>query len=113
MTTFGTGKGIVRDANNNDAEGFRLINWGVLAIGENIEFGHTVRYAMSTGVGANNSDDDSFSAVIRPLYKWDKRMRTILEIGGFVETINNQDGAGGKFTVAQAWVPQVGFLVAS
>ena len=36
-------------------------------------------------------------------------MRTILEIGGFVETINNQDGAGGKFTVAQAGVPQVGF----
>ncbi|ULN63639.1 carbohydrate porin [Vibrio gigantis] len=109
MTTFGTGKGIVRDANNNDADGFRLINWGVLAIGENIEFGHTVRYAASSGVGANNSDDESFSAVIRPLYKWDKRMRTILEIGGFVETIDNQDGAGGKFTVAQAWVPQVGF----
>ena len=29
--------------------------------------------------------------------------------GGFVETINNQDGAGGKFTVAQAGVPQVSF----
>ncbi len=75
---------------HNDADGFRLINWGVLEIGENIEFGHTVRYAASSGVGAN-SDDESFSAVIRPLYKWDKRMRTILEIGGFVETIDNQD----------------------
>ncbi|MCZ8487445.1 carbohydrate porin [Vibrio lentus] len=62
------------------------------------------------GVGANNSDDDSFSAVIRPLYKWDKRMRTILEIVvALLKLSITKDGAGGKFTIAQAWVPQVGF----
>ncbi len=48
-------------------EGFDWLT-GVLAIGENIEFGHTIRYAMSTGVGANNSDDDSSVRFIqRPL----------------------------------------------
>ncbi|GMM88221.1 maltoporin [Vibrio fortis] len=109
MTTFGTGSNLVRDENNNNAEGFRLINWGVVSIGDNIEFGHTVRYAYATDVGANNTKDESFSAVIRPLYKWDEKMRTVLELGGFVEKINNQDGAGGKFTVAQAWVPKTGF----
>ncbi|MGF1709070.1 maltoporin LamB [Vibrio kagoshimensis] len=109
MATFGTGKGIVRDVGNNNAEGFRIINWGVVSIGDNIEFGHTVRYASASDVGSNNSDDESFSAVIRPLYKWDERMRTVVEIGGFVENINNKDGAGSKFTLAQAWVPQVGF----
>ncbi len=101
MTTFGTGKGIVRDANNNDAEGFRLINWGVLAVGENIEFGHTVRYAMSTGVGANNSDDDSLALSFVRFTSGISVCVPSLKLAEFVETINNQDSAGGKFTVAQ------------
>ncbi|MDF2153535.1 maltoporin LamB [Vibrio sp. CAU 1672] len=109
MTTYGSGKGIVRDASNNDAEGFRIINWGVVNIGENIELGHSVRYAAATDVDGTDTDDSTFSVVVRPVYKWNKRMRTLLEIGGFSETINDQDGAGSKFTVAQAWVPQSGF----
>lgn len=109
MTTYGTGKGLVRNADNNNAEGFRVINWGVVSIGDDVEFGHTIRYAAASDVGSNNSSDESFSAVIRPLYKWDEKMRTVVEIGGFVESIDNQDGAGSKFTLAQAWVPKVGF----
>lgn len=104
-----TGRGLVRDTNNNDAVGFRLINWGTFSIGEHIELGHTVRYTASTDVGTDNSDDRSVSLVLRPLYKWDQHRRTIIEIGGVVETINNQQSGGGKFTLAQAWVPQVGF----
>ena len=34
----------------------------------------------------------SFSAVIRPLYKWDKRMRTILEMVGLLEPLITKMG---------------------
>lgn len=109
MTTYGSGKGIVRDASNNDAKGFRLINWGVVSIGENIELGHSVRYAAATDVDGTDTDDSTFSVVVRPMYKWDDRMRTVLELGTFSETINDKDGAGTKFTIAQSWVPKPGF----
>ncbi|KJY70722.1 maltoporin [Vibrio coralliilyticus] len=109
MTTFGHGNGLVRDAANNDAKGYRLINWGVVSVGDKIEFGHSIRYAAATDVDGTATDDSTFSVVVRPLYKWTDRMRTILEIGGFSEKINNVDSAGSKFTVAQAWVPKAGF----
>lgn len=109
MTTFGHGNGLIRDAANNDAEGFRIINWGVLSLGNNIEFGHSIRYAAATNVDGTDTNDSTFSAVVRPVYKWTEQMRTIVEIGGFTETINTVDSAGSKFTLAQAWVPKSGF----
>ncbi|PKH07451.1 maltoporin LamB [Moritella sp. Urea-trap-13] len=109
MTTFGHGNGLVRDAANNDAEGFRVINWGVLSVGDNIEFGHSIRYAAATNVDGTDTDDSTLSVVIRPMYKWNDLMRTIVEVGGFTETINDIDSAGSKFTIAQAWAPRSGF----
>ncbi|WP_017222135.1 maltoporin LamB [Moritella dasanensis] len=109
MTTYGHGNGLVRDAANNDAEGFRVINWGVLSVGDNIEFGHSIRYAAATNVDGTDTDDSTLSVVIRPMYKWNDLMRTIVEVGGFTETINDIDSAGSKFTIAQAWAPRSGF----
>lgn len=109
MTTFGHGNGLIRDAANNDAKGFRLINWGVVSVGDSIEFGHSVRYAAATDVDGTDTNDSTLSAVVRPLYKWTDRMRTVLEVGAFSETINDVDSAGSKLTVAQAWVPKSGF----
>lgn len=109
MTTYGHGNGLVRDVANNDAEGFRVINWGVLSVGDNIEFGHSIRYAAATNVDGTDTDDSTLSVVIRPMYKWNDLMRTIVEVGGFTETINDIDSAGSKFTIAQAWAPRSGF----
>ena len=109
MTTYGSGKGIDRDASNNDAEGFRIINWGVVTLSDKVELGHSIRYAAATDVDGTDTDDSTLSVVVRPTYKWTDMMRTVVEIGGFTETINDVDGAGSKFTVAQAWVPKAGF----
>ncbi|MCD9500447.1 carbohydrate porin [Photobacterium carnosum] len=109
MTTYGYGNGLVRNAANNDATGLRIINWGVVSLGNNIELGHSVRYAAATNVSGTDTDDSTFSVVIRPMYKWTKRMRTVLELGTFTETINDLDSSGSKFTIAQSWVPQSGF----
>ncbi|WP_019615795.1 carbohydrate porin [Psychromonas ossibalaenae] len=109
MTGYGSGNGIKRDVNDNDASGYRIINWGVISLSDDIEFGHSVLFAAAGDVDGTDTDDTLFSAVARPMYKWTEKMRTIVEVGGFTQTINDIDGAGSKFTVAQAWVPQVGF----
>ncbi len=109
MTNYGSGNGVVRDVNDNDAEGFRIINWGVVSLGDNIEFGHSVLYAQASDVDGTATDDTIFSVVARPMYKWNKKLRTIVEVGGFTQTINDVDAGGSKFTLAQAWVPHTGF----
>lgn len=109
MTTFGQGNGLVRDSANDDAKGYRVINWGVMSLSDDFEFGHSIRYAAASDVDGTDTDDSSLSVVVRPVYKWTEKMRTVLEVGGFTETLNDVDGAGSKFTIAQAWVPKAGF----
>jgi maltoporin len=109
MTGYGSGNGVIRDADDNDASGYRLINWGVLSLSENIELGHSVFIAGASEVDGTDTNDTLLSIVARPMYKWNDQMRTIVEIGGFTQTINDVDGAGSKYTLAQAWVPQAGF----
>ncbi|OWO69764.1 maltoporin, partial [Vibrio cholerae] len=68
----------------NDASGFRLLNWGVINLGENWEMGHQLAYLAGSdiggqfgGDGANKNtytgksfDIDQYSVVVRPMYKW-------------------------------------------
>lgn len=105
MATYGGGGWFGREKDNNDANGYRLINWGVTGLGDAIEVGHVAMFAQ-----ANDTDDGditAYNAVVRPMYKWDENMRTILEAGYFADEVKN-DGkttksAGSKFTLAQAW----------
>ncbi|MFW7524441.1 maltoporin LamB [Vibrio ostreicida] len=102
----------------NDASGFRLINWGVINLGEHWEMGHQLAYLGGSDIGGTDSDSnftnntfdiDQFSVVVRPMYKWNDTMRTTFEVGvNQGEKINasgtaTEDFGNTKLTVAQGW----------
>ncbi|WP_281258260.1 maltoporin [Photobacterium lipolyticum] len=96
------GAGHYFNATSDDGvDGFRIINWGVVAPSESWEIGHQVVYASTS---YDSRDDHTIlNAVVRPMYKWNDTMRTIFEGGHFIEEDNNVDKSGSKLTVAQAW----------
>ncbi len=106
---YGAGSWTSQDGASGD--GFRIINWGVLPVGDKVEFGHQLVYGQSNDVtidGVAGSDADTFSVVVRPMYKWDEIQKTILELGYYHDTKDlkgqdSQDRDGQKYTIAQAW----------
>ncbi|WP_323978329.1 carbohydrate porin [Aeromonas veronii] len=102
----GSGSGL--QANAESGDGFRLINWGVLPVGDKVEFGHQIIYAQANGLEKDTKDVDTFSIVARPMYKWNDVMKTIVELGYFKDNekvTNKADKSteGSKYTIAQAW----------
>ncbi|MBC7002370.1 maltoporin [Photobacterium sp. BZF1] len=105
LSYYGDGSWYGAEAESG-AAAYRLINWGVVGLGSDWEIGHQLYWASSIDdVEANQTDDiTSFSAVVRPTYKWDANHKTLFEAGYF----DNQYADGGKasgqkFTIAQAW----------
>ncbi|MDA9556549.1 maltoporin LamB [Vibrio sp.] len=89
---------------NNDAVGYRLLNWGVVSVGENWEVGHQLAYLTGEDLGASGAERDQISVVARPMYKWNDTMRTIFEAGYTAgEETDGSDFGNMKATVAQAW----------
>ncbi|MBL1417164.1 MAG: maltoporin [Moritella sp.] len=103
MAALGAGAWFDRSGEQNDATGYRVINWGVVSFGDNIEVGHQLMYANSADVGLAKEEHELFSAVVRPMYKWNQNMKTILELGVFSESKGTEDKGGSKVTIAQAW----------
>ncbi|MGF1722045.1 maltoporin LamB [Vibrio kyushuensis] len=117
MATYGGGGWYNRNStDNNDGDGFRIINWGVVGFGESWEVGHTVMYAQggdvvasrdSSGASQGVGDITAYNAVIRPMYKWDDHMKTVFEAGYFADEVKQggttMDSSGSKLTIAQAW----------
>ena len=103
MVQYGSGAWYDRSGDNNDATGFRVINWGVASFGESVELGHQAMFASGSDVSGTDTDDTSYNLVVRPMYKWNQHMRTIVELGTFAETINDIDTGGSKATIAQGW----------
>ncbi|WP_157367665.1 maltoporin LamB [Vibrio coralliirubri] len=119
MSSFGgSGAWYDRSGAQNDASGYRLINWGVMNLGESWEMGHQLAYLAGSDIGGKDSsgnytgqnfDIDQYSAVVRPMYKWNDTMRTVFEAGyNAGEKISDgglakEDFGNAKFTVAQAW----------
>ncbi|MGR5260203.1 maltoporin LamB [Vibrio astriarenae] len=105
MATYGGGGWYYRGEDNNDADGFRIINWGVTGFGESWEVGHTVMYSQASDTA--DGDITAYNAVVRPVYKWDDHMKTIFEAGYYADEVKQsgttEDSAGSKLTVAQAW----------
>ncbi|WP_391091596.1 maltoporin LamB [Vibrio sp. NH-UV-68] len=105
MATYGGGGWYNRSGGNNDADGFRIINWGVTGLGDAWELGHVVMYAQASDT--DSGDITAYNAVVRPMYKWDEHMKTVFEVGYFADETKNSgtttDAAGSKLTVAQAW----------
>ncbi|GAD90786.1 maltoporin [Vibrio halioticoli NBRC 102217] len=94
----------------NDSTGYRLLNWGVISMGDSWEMGHQLAYLAGQDIGDGTGqqyDIDQYSVVVRPMYKWNDTMRTVFE-GGYNagERLGNgstEDFGNAKFTVAQAW----------
>lgn len=105
MATYGGGGWYDRSGDNNDADGFRIINWGVTGFGSSWEVGHTVMYAQSSDT--KDGDITAYNAVVRPMYKWDENMKTVFEAGYYADETKKSgtttDAAGSKLTIAQAW----------
>lgn len=108
---YGAGSGSGLQSNSSSGDGFRLINWGVLPVGDKVEFGHQLIYAQAKDFsewGTQYDDKDTFSAVVRPMYKWNDVMKTIAEVGYFKDNQTQKGGVesssdGAKYTLAQAW----------
>ncbi|MDA0150192.1 carbohydrate porin [Vibrio sp. LaRot3] len=103
MAGLGAGSYFDRSGDNNDANGFRIFNWGVAGLTDNIEIGHNVLFAKSYDVGSAKVEHDLMSVVVRPMYKWNENMRSVLEVGYFTEEKGADKSEGNKVTLAQAW----------
>lgn len=90
------------------ADGFRIINWGVIPMGGKVELGHQLVYGVGNEMWDGNDKWETWSAVVRPMYKWDDYNKTIFEGGYFKDSNKSTSGgkdkdAGYKLTLAQAW----------
>lgn len=116
-TSYDGGSGSGLQVAGDDGDGFRLINWGVLPIGDKVEIGHSIVYGKSNDFsawGTQYDDRDTFSIVARPIYKWNDVMKTVFEAGYYKEHSTAKGAAevstdGSKFTLAQAWSAGSGF----
>lgn len=110
---YGPGSNYDRSGIQDDAIGYRILNWGVVSLGESWELGHQLGYLVGSDIGNSNTsqtfDIDQYTVVVRPMYKWNDTMRTVFEAGYSAgekineEGTNTEDFGGAKFTVAQAW----------
>ncbi len=104
---YGSGSGSGLSQSAASGNGFRLINWGVLPIGDKVEFGHQVLYAQANDLNKDSTDKDTLSLVVRPMYKWNEVMKTIVELGYHKDhvKVNGVETStdGSKYTIAQAW----------
>lgn len=98
--------------NGDSADGFRAINWGVLPLGDKFEFGHEILFGQTNF--SNDDEADIFNVVVRPMYKWNDTMKTVLELGYSHDTTTPDVGDETqhdmqKYTIAQAWSAGSGF----
>ncbi|TNH85727.1 maltoporin [Aeromonas sobria] len=107
MAFYGDGSWYGAEAKDG-ADGYRLINWGVIPMGNSWEMGHQLVYGVGNDMSDTNDKYETMSVVIRPMYKWDDFNKTIFEGGYFKDKEKSTDGtsvddAGYKLTLAQAW----------
>ncbi|MDL5386254.1 maltoporin [Aeromonas hydrophila] len=107
MAYYGDGSWYGAEAKDG-ADGYRLINWGVVPMGNNWEMGHQLVYGVANEMWDTQDKFETMSVVVRPMYKWDDFNKTIFEGGYFKEknTFTNkadEKDAGYKLTLAQAW----------
>jgi maltoporin len=107
MAFYGDGSWYGAEAKDG-ADGFRIINHGVIPMGNSWEMGHQVVYGVGNEMWDGNDKYETMSVVVRPMYKWDDFNKTIFEGGYFKDKEKSTNGtsvddAGYKLTLAQAW----------
>ncbi|WP_243978835.1 maltoporin [Vibrio natriegens] len=88
---------------NDGADGYRIINWGVIGLGDNWELGHQLVYGVGNDMWDGQDKWETFSVVARPMFKWDENNKTIFEAGYAIDDNDGFESTYGKMTVAQAW----------
>ncbi|MCG9698694.1 maltoporin [Vibrio natriegens] len=88
---------------NDGADGYRIINWGVIGLGDNWELGHQLVYGVGNDMWDGQDKWETFSVVARPVFKWDENNKTIFEAGYAIDDNDGFESTYGKMTVAQAW----------
>lgn len=96
------------------ADGFRFINHGVISLGDSWDLSHQLVYGVGNEMWTGNDKWETYSVVVRPVYKWNDTMKTIFEAGYGKDKNSNLDGSsssndGEKYTIAQAFAAGKGF----
>ncbi len=96
------------------ADGYRIINHGAISMGDSWDLSHQVAYGVGNEMWTGNDNWETFSVVVRPVYKWNDTMKTIFEAGYSNDKMNNTNGTGTstdnqKYTIAHAWGAGKGF----
>lgn len=102
MAYYGDGSWYAAETKSG-ADGYRLINMGVVGLGESWEMGHQLVYGVGQDMTAGKDDYKAWSVVVRPVYKWDEYNKTILEAGYAQDDDDGVKNKHGKLTIAQAW----------
>lgn len=102
MAFYGDGNWYGAEAKSG-ASGYRLINMGVVGLGDSFEIGHQLAYGVGEKMWDGQDKWKSLSAVVRPVFKWDEYNKTIFEAGYAQDDNDGAKDKYGKFTVAQAW----------
>ncbi|MBQ1782668.1 MAG: carbohydrate porin [Gammaproteobacteria bacterium] len=105
-----------------EGEGYGVINHGLVKFGKKVEMAYVLKYT-NTDLDSNGwAESESYSAVARPMFKWNDVMSTALEVGydnvdwngtaicdGNLCGDRHQAREGGedlfKVTLAQQWSP--------
>ncbi len=96
------------------ADGWRIINHGVISMGDSWDLSHQLVYGVGNEMWGGNDSWTTMSAVVRPVYKWTDTLKTIFEAGYGKDTNKSvggaeADGTYEKYTVAQAFAAGKGF----
>lgn len=102
MAFYGDGSWYGAEAKSG-ADGYRLINMGVVGLGDSWELGHQLVYGVGQDMWDGQDKYEAMSVVVRPVYKWDEYNKTIFEAGYAVDDNDGDKNKFGKLTVAQAW----------
>jgi len=96
------------------ADGWRVINHGVISLGDSWDLSHQIVYGIGNEMWNGNDSYETFSIVARPVFKWNDNMKTIFELGYHKDTntpVSGSDSStdGQKYTIAQAFTAGKGF----
>lgn len=96
------------------ADGYRVINHGVISLGDSWDLSHMLSYGVGKQMWTGNDSWTAFAGVVRPVYKWNDIMKTEFEYGYGKDTNKATSGTKSsdnyqKFTVAQAFAAGKGF----
>ncbi|MDP8162265.1 maltoporin [Pasteurella skyensis] len=102
MTSWNNGHSQGASVNNNGSM-LRLIDQGVVKLGDKIETMYALIY-QKTDLD-NKQGSTWYSAGVRPMYKWNKTMSSLLELGYDVvkKQSNGEKSKVFKTTLAQQW----------